>query len=141
MQASRRIQSLYRPDDRPRIVAVSADCYQGLRDQCSEAGIEAFVTKVLPAGCFRCISQDLHSAWFLEVDASVGIWDGIAHAAVLGVGNSRNQRLALRFGAAAGGLLPLQLSLVLTTVSNVTSFQKACDFNGFSWQQLMPNCE
>ncbi len=37
-QASRRIQRLYRLEDRPRIIAVSADCYQ-VTQQCRRSTI------------------------------------------------------------------------------------------------------
>lgn len=45
LQASTLIQQMYAPDDRPRIIAVSADTLQVLQEQCKQAGIEDFITK------------------------------------------------------------------------------------------------
>ncbi|GFR47530.1 hypothetical protein Agub_g9248 [Astrephomene gubernaculifera] len=45
LEASRRIQELFKPEERPRIIALSADTVQTLHDRCREAGIEAFLVK------------------------------------------------------------------------------------------------
>ncbi|KAG2443814.1 hypothetical protein HXX76_002157 [Chlamydomonas incerta] len=45
LEASKRIQETYRPEDRPRIIALSADTVQTLHERCREAGIEAFLVK------------------------------------------------------------------------------------------------
>ncbi|GIL51154.1 hypothetical protein Vafri_7226 [Volvox africanus] len=45
LEASKRIQETYKPEERPRIIALSADTVQTLHDRCREAGIEAFVVK------------------------------------------------------------------------------------------------
>ncbi|KXZ49250.1 hypothetical protein GPECTOR_22g842 [Gonium pectorale] len=45
LEASKRIQETYRPEERPRIIALSADTVQTLHDRCREAGIEAFLVK------------------------------------------------------------------------------------------------
>ncbi|KAG2500572.1 hypothetical protein HYH03_001342 [Edaphochlamys debaryana] len=45
LEASKRIQEAYKPEERPRIIALSADTVQTLHDRCREAGIEAFLVK------------------------------------------------------------------------------------------------
>lgn len=45
LEASKRIQETYKPEERPRIIALSADTVQTLHDRCREAGIEAFLVK------------------------------------------------------------------------------------------------
>jgi CheY-like chemotaxis protein len=45
LEASQRIQQLYAPEQRPRIIALSADTLTALREQCAAAGIEEFISK------------------------------------------------------------------------------------------------
>lgn len=46
LEATRQICRRFpRPEDRPRIVALSADTLQDLHDRCREAGIEEFIVK------------------------------------------------------------------------------------------------
>ena len=46
LEATRQICRRFpRPEDRPRIVALSADTLQELHDRCREAGIEEFIVK------------------------------------------------------------------------------------------------
>ncbi|KAK9819724.1 hypothetical protein WJX72_001676 [[Myrmecia] bisecta] len=45
LEASRQIRELYPPEDRPRIVALSADTLQVLHDRCKDVGIEEFICK------------------------------------------------------------------------------------------------
>nr|AML76429.1 putative LOV domain-containing protein [Chaetopeltis orbicularis] len=45
LEASRQIRERYAPQDRPRIIALTADTLQVLHDRCREVGIEEFITK------------------------------------------------------------------------------------------------
>jgi CheY-like chemotaxis protein len=45
LEASQKIQQLYAPHLRPRIIALSADTLTALREQCVAAGIEEFISK------------------------------------------------------------------------------------------------
>lgn len=45
LEASARIRERFAPNERPRIIALSADTLAALRERCAEAGIEEFIAK------------------------------------------------------------------------------------------------
>nr|AML78993.1 putative LOV domain-containing protein [Carteria crucifera] len=69
LEASRRIQQRYKPEERPRIVALSADTLQALHDRCKEAGIEEFILKPFRVEDLRRVMK-CHTRVSRHIDSS-----------------------------------------------------------------------
>nr|AML77436.1 putative LOV domain-containing protein [Heterochlamydomonas inaequalis] len=71
LEASKRIRETYLPEERPRIIALSADTVQALHDRCKEAGIEEFIVKPFRIEDLKRVMKACHRVPRQEVAQAV----------------------------------------------------------------------